>query len=140
MKKWFTLVVAVSLLGFTACSSGTKEKSAEVKGEGDTSLILHVPKSAEVKVGDKADVKISIERKKFDEDVPVKFEDLPKDVSVEGGESQKIDKGSKEKTFTLKAGDKAKEVKDHAVKVTASFNDGKKDRIVSESFGLTLKK
>ena len=141
MKKWFTLVVAVGLLGFTACSGGTTGKKSEpVKGEGDTSLAIHIPKSAEVKAGDKTDVKITVDRKGFDDAVTIKFEDLPTGVSVDGGESQKIDKGSKDKTFTLKASKDAKEVKDHAVKVIGAFNDGKKDRETSESFALTVKK
>ena len=47
MKKWFTLVVAVGLLGFTACSgSSSSKKSVEVK-EGNTSLKLIIPQSAE---------------------------------------------------------------------------------------------
>jgi hypothetical protein len=141
MKKWFTLMVAVGLLGFTACSGNSSiKKSAEVKGEGNTSLVIHVPKAAEVKVGDKTDLKISVDRKHFDESVPIKFEDLPAGVSIDGGQSQKIDKGAKEKTFTLTATKEAKEVRDQAVKVTGSFNDGKETRSVSESIALTVKK
>ena len=57
-------------------------------------------------------------------------------VSIVDGESQKIDKGSKDKTFTLKASKDAKEVKDHKVMVTGTFKDIK----VNESFMLTVKK
>ena len=138
MKKWFTLVVAVGLLSFTACSGGTSgsKKSTEVKGEGNASLVLILPKSAEVKINDKTDIKVAVERKNFDDAVTIKFEDLPSGVSVVDGESQKIDKGSKDKTFTLKASKDAKEVKDHKVMITGTFKDIK----VNESFLLTVKK
>ena len=45
MKKWFTLIVAVGMLGFTACSggSGTGREKAKVSGEGNTELTLNVP-------------------------------------------------------------------------------------------------
>src|SRR5262249_39956575 len=138
MRKWITLVVAVSMLGFTACGGGTSgsKKSEEVKGEGNASLAFVLPKAAEMKVNDKTDLKITVERKHFDDAVTIKFEDLPTGVSVDGGESQKIDKGSHDKTFTLKASKDAKEVKDHAVKVTGTFNDGKENRSTSDTFKL----
>ena len=140
MKKWITLVVAVSLLGFTACTGGSSGKSGKVQGEGDTELTMTVPDSVTVKPGKSEDFTISIARKNFDDDVQIKFEDPPKGVSIDGGESQRIDKGSKEKKFTLKADAKADEVKDHALKVTGTFNDGKKDRSISKSIKVTVKK
>jgi len=142
MKKWFTLVVAVGMLGFTACSggSGTGREKGKVQGEGDTELTLNVPASVTVTAGKTEDINVMVERKGFDSDVTIKFEDLPKGTSIDGGESQKIDKGSKEKKFTLKADSKADAVKDHVTKVTGTFNDGKKDHSVSKDVKVTVNK
>src|SRR5437764_10494504 len=141
MEKWFALGVAVGLLGFTACSGGTtKEKSGKVQGEGGTELKLTVPESISVTTGKSADFTISVERKGFDDNVTIKFEDEPKGTSIDGGNSQKIDKGSKEKKFTLKAEAKADEVKDHTMKVTGTFNDGKENHSVSKDIKVTVKK
>ena len=42
--------------------------------------------------------------------------------------------------FTLKAESKADEVKDHVMKVSGTFNDGKKDHTVTKSTKVTINK
>jgi uncharacterized membrane protein len=135
MKKWFTLAVAVAVVGFTGCSSNS-EKSGKVKGSGDNELYLTAPDDVTIKPGDEAKATVKIDRKGgWDENVDIKFDDLPKGVDVEGGSSQKIDKGNKEKIFTLKADKKAEEKK-QTVKVTAKA----KDMTLTKQFKVEVKK
>ena len=74
-----------------------------------------------LKAGDTATVTLTIMRDKFDDDVVIKFEDLPKGVTVEDGAKHPISKGSTEKTYTLKAAKDAPGKEGQVVKVHASF-------------------
>jgi hypothetical protein len=79
-----------------------KDKTTEVKGEkGKLSLIA--PNDASVKQNDSTTVTVKIKREKFDDPVDIKFDDLSKDVHVDGGEKITINKSSDEAKVTLKA-------------------------------------
>lgn len=84
-------------------------------------LIVTAPKDTAIKAGDTATVTVVIARERFDDDVVIKFEDLPKGVTVEDGAKHPISKGSSEKTYTLKAEKDALGKEGHVVKVHASF-------------------
>jgi hypothetical protein len=84
-------------------------------------LTVTAPKDTTIKAGDTATVTLTITRDKFDDDVVIKFEDLPKGVTVEDGAKHPISKGSTEKTYTLKAEKDAPGKEGQVVKVHASF-------------------
>jgi len=102
MKK-----VLVPLALTVALVAGCNTQSSSNKGKGGEVLTLKTPKTVTLNQEGTADVNVTIERKQFDEPVTVKFDKLPEGVSVEGSD-HKIDKGVKERTFQLKATDKAK--------------------------------
>jgi len=79
------------------------------------------PKDTAIKAGDTATVTVKITRDKFDDDVVIKFEDLPKGVTVEDGAKHTISKGASEMTYTLKAEKDAPGKEGQVVKVHASF-------------------
>jgi len=88
------------------------------KGAETKSVTVKAPEEVTVKQGDSAKIKVSITREKFDDDVKVKFKDLPQGVSVMESDMT-IAKADKNGEFTLKAAPDAKTVDDHKVTVTA---------------------
>jgi hypothetical protein len=92
-------------------------KAEQEKGK----LTLTPPKDTVIKAGDTATVTVKITRDKFDHDVVIKFEDLPKGVTVEDEAKPTISKGSSEKTYTLKAEKDAAGKEGQVVKVHASY-------------------
>jgi len=113
MKQVF-VPLALAAVVFTGCNT----QSPSNKGEGGKVLTLKAPKTVEVAQDDSAKVEIAVERTKFDDAVSIKFDKLPEGVVV-AEDNTKIDKGVKERTFTLKATDKAKPGK-HTIHVVAS--------------------
>ena len=116
--RWLSLLVVAGLaLGTLSCGKTPDKKQ----------LKLTVPSTpTTVKQGDTAMVKIEVlwfgkplTQVKFDAVVKLTFSQLPEGVTIEETH-QKIDKDSKEWTFTLKASDKAKVVEGHKIKVSAS--------------------
>jgi hypothetical protein len=91
----------------THTGTGTAAKNAlEVKTNHD---------SYTIKQGETDDVKVTIKRDGgWDEDVSVKFDNLPKGVKVSAG-GDKIAKASTDGTFTLAADADAEPVDNHAV-------------------------
>jgi len=87
--------------------AGCNTQSSTNKGKGGAELTLKTPKTVTVEQDDTAKVPITIERKNFEDPVTIKFEKPPAGISIVE-EDTKIDKGVKERTFTLKATDKAK--------------------------------
>ena len=136
MKKWFTLVVAVGLLGFTACSGGSsKDRTPSVsKGKEGDKLQMMPVSDVTVDAGKTAKVTVKIDRKDFNEPVKIELSDLPKDVKADDM-TKTIDKDDKEATFTLTAGDKA-----DAVKTTAKVTASAKDMKTSKEFKVEVKK
>lgn len=100
---------------------GCNTQSSTNKGKGGEELTLKTPQSVTVNQEGTAEFAVKIERKKFDEPVTVKFEKLPEGVTVEESD-HKLDKGVKERTFHLKASDKAK-VGSNKILVVASSKD-----------------
>ena len=103
-----------------------KEMAKKEKDKGGLSLMID-PKDTVIKADDKTTVTVKIARDKFDDDVVIKFEDLPKGVTVEDGTKQTISKGSSEKTYTLRAAKDAPGKEGQVVKVHASSGDLKTD-------------
>jgi hypothetical protein len=117
MRKWFTLVVAVAVMGFVGCSGGS-EKKTEVKTEKGT-FVFNAPKDVTLKQGEEKEITLSIDRKDYKDEVAFDFDKLPDGVSVSKGEKS-IEKGQDEVKLMLKAADDAKEIKDQVVKVKPS--------------------
>jgi uncharacterized cupredoxin-like copper-binding protein len=123
MKKWFTLVVAVSLLGFTACTGSSEKKSEGAKGKDGETLKLEKISDVSLKPGEETKFKVTIKREKFDDPVAVVFKGLPDDVKLME-DNTKFDKGTNEREFTLKADKSAKTAKT-TVEATAEAKDMK---------------
>ena len=117
MKKWFTLVVAVGLLGFTACSGGSSKK-AEVHTEKGGSFTLKAPSDTTLTQGESKEITVSVDRKDFKDAIDLDFSNMPKGVSIEG--DKKTGKEADKATFTLKASADAPKVDDNVVDVKGS--------------------
>lgn len=132
MKTTLVAVVAASLIAVAGCNSGTtggpgadKEKDKKSKVEraedkvrqAEDTFSLSVPTFAtKIKQGESKAVSVGISRgKNFDEDVALKFDNLPKGVTVEPSDAV-IKHGDKEAKLTFKAADDAA-LGDFAVKV-----------------------
>src|SRR3954454_14915356 len=80
-------------------------------------LAVTMPPSLNLKPGEAAQVTVQIDRKGVDENVDVKFNDLPRGVKIDKPE-QVVRRGEKGADFVLIAMDNA-EPGDHPVKITA---------------------
>jgi len=100
MKKVLTPLVLAALV-FTGCNTQTTTS----KGAGGKELKLSTPQSVTVEQDGSAELKVTITRTAFDEPVAIKFTKRPDGVTIEDAS---IDKGVKEKTFTVKAANTAK--------------------------------
>jgi len=116
MKKVFASLALVVLLVNAGCNKDTSTS----KGPDGKELTLEPINSVAVAQDDTAKVDISVERKKFEDPVTIKFEP-PEGVTVTESDT-KLDEGVNKRTFTLKATDKAK-VGKHKMMVVAS-SDG----------------
>jgi hypothetical protein len=103
---------AMITTGGLGCKGGGDGKPKE--GEGGKKVTVTAPGATDIKPEGTAKVTVKIERTKFDEDVTVKINDLPKGVTAEGG---KIEKGKTEGTFELKAAKDAEGEKEAKVMV-----------------------
>jgi len=140
MKAILTGLVMVGLAAVVGCggaNSGTSEKhpggpgaatnataKAPAIGQGDDQFSLSPPKLAtHLKQGEQKVVKLGIDRgKNFDEDVALKFEDMPKGVTIDPA-SPMIKHGDKEADITVKAADDAA-IGDFKIKVTGKPSKG----------------
>lgn len=113
MKKVFAPLVLATLV-FTGCNT----QSSKSTGPDGQKLTMSTEKSVKIAPGDTKEFKVSITREKFDEAVDITFDKLPTGVTVEPGPTSKIDKGVKERTYTLKVADKTEKGK-FTFKVTA---------------------
>jgi len=113
-NKALTLAAVVSAgqLVVTGCQKSTTE------GPGGKSLTITQPSDVTIKAGDKKDVKISITRKGFNDPVEVKFENLPKGVTLVD-EGKKIGADESSGTFRFNASPDAKQ-DEQLVTVTAT--------------------
>jgi len=124
-------VVLVLLLGNAGCNKQTTE------APGGEKLTLYAPSNQTLTAGgDPNPIDVSIKREKFNEPVTVKFDDLPKGVTVQETDMT-IAKDKEKTTFNLKAAADAPEVTDHPVKVTVT---GPKSLTAEQKFKVTVKK
>jgi hypothetical protein len=108
------LLVGVILVMASGCANKT-----EVQGEGGKKLALTAPLPTTIKQGETAKITVKASRTGFDSPVELDFSHLPDGVTIEEG-SKRIEKGSNEATFTLKATDKAPPETGSVAKVSGS--------------------
>jgi len=114
MNKLFAGLVGAALLAVVGChpgttgGPGTPGGRSSVLGLAENTFKLDTPTlSTKVKQGETKEVTISIERgKNFDQDVNLKFEDLPTGVKIEPA-TPEIKHGDKEAKVTIHAADDA---------------------------------
>jgi hypothetical protein len=133
MRSTLTVVAVVALLAFVGCDKGTPggpgaSNPASHKGainQAEDTFTLSVPTlSTTLKQGESKVVSLGVKRgKNFDEDVALKFEDLPKGVTVEPA-APAIKHGDSEAKVTIKAADDAA-LGDFTVKVVGHPTKGK---------------
>jgi len=134
MKRLVAGFVAVGLVALIGCNgsstpggpgaSGSAPNTKPLIGQADDTFTLSTPTlSTSLKQGESKNVNISIKRgKNMDEDVSLKFEGLPKGVTVEPA-SPTIKHGDKEAQISVKAADDAA-LGDHTIKVTGHPTKG----------------
>jgi uncharacterized membrane protein len=132
MKRLLTALALTATLGFTACNespeggpNATKpDNQKPAVGQTDNTFKLSAPTLAtSLTQGESKTVSISISRgKNFDEDVALKFSDLPKGVTIEPA-APMIKHGDSEAKLTVTAaGDAA--LGDHLIKATGHPTKG----------------
>ncbi|SRR5579875_3695908 len=137
MKRIYVGLAAAALAAFLGCEGtkstpggagvtnrGTGGAKVPSVGKPDNSFTLSTPTlSTKLKQSESEVVKISIKRgKNFDQDVSLRFEGLPKGVSVEPA-SPTIKHGEDEAKVTVKAADDAA-LGDFTVKVIGHPKEG----------------
>lgn len=145
MKRSFAGFLVLGLAAFMGCDKGTQgghvatDASARtpVYGQADDTFNLSVPHLAtSLKQGETKAVSVSIKRgKNFDEDVTLKFADLPQGVAIDPA-SPDIKHGDTEAKLTIKAADDAS-LGDFTIKVTGHPTKGAD---ASNEFKLTMEK
>jgi len=123
------LVAALFLVLMVGCQRTT------VEGPGGKKLTLTKPSDQTLKRGDMHQVKVSISRTGFTDEVGVQLENLPAGVVVEN-KDHKIGSNESSATFNVKAEDNAGLVANQEVRVTVTGPDGMK---VMEPFKITIK-
>jgi uncharacterized membrane protein len=105
---------------------GANGKTNNQLGTAEETFEIEVPLTgATLKQGESKKVSLSLDRgKNFDEDVTLKFDNVPKGVSIDPA-TPKIAKGDKETTVTLKAAEDAA-IGDFTVNVSGEPTKGKK--------------
>ena len=109
--RWTSLfLAAVVTFGLVGCGD-TKSDTKK--------LTLSIPSSVELKPGESKKVKVSIDRKGFDEDVKLTIDGLPEGVSAEE-KSPTVKKGDKDIEVTIKAAESAPAIEKKDATVKAS--------------------
>jgi hypothetical protein len=127
MKSLFAGLAVITLATLTGCSQctpggpGTTNKSPSY-GQSDDTFNLSVPvMSSNLRQGEQKEVTVGIKRaENFDEDVALKFADVPNGVTVEPA-SPVIKHGDRDAKITFKAGKDAS-LGNVKVKVTGHRN------------------
>ena len=140
MKSLFTGLAMMTLAGLVGCNQGTPggqgtTDKQPVYGQADNTFNLSVPVlSSSLQQGGETEATVGIKRaKNFDEDVSLKFADVPKGVTLEPA-SPVIKHGDTDAKITFKAGDEAP-LGDFEVNVTGHPTKGTDARI---GFKLTI--
>jgi hypothetical protein len=123
--------IVLALLVFALFSPGCEKTTVE--GPSGKKLTVVKPSDATIRRGSNDKVNIMVTRDNFKGPVTVRFEDLPKGVSVaeNGGDIE-----DNSRTFVLVAADNADLVTNHTAKVTVSGPEGMS---ASEQFKITIK-
>jgi hypothetical protein len=156
MKSSFAGLLAAALVAFTGCDKSTPggpgaddPNKKPMYGQADDSFDLSVPsslplRSTALKQGETTKVLISIKRgKNFDQDVALKFEDMPKGVTIEPA-SPTIKHNETEANLTLTAADDAAlgdvtvKVKGHPTKGGDAANEFKLTVAKKDTFTLSV--
>ena len=113
MKSLFTGLAVMTLAALIGCNQGTPggpgtTEKKPVYGQADDTFNLSVPVlSSSLQQGEQTEATVGIKRaKNFDEDVALKFADVPKGVTVEPA-GPVIKHGDTDAKITFKAGDEA---------------------------------
>ena len=129
MKSLFAGLAVMTLAALTGCSQGTPggpgtTEKKPAYGQADDTFNLSVPvMSSSLQQGEQTEATVGIKRaKNFDQDVALKFTDVPKGVTVEPG-SPVIKHGDTDAKITFKAEDEAP-LGDFKVKVTGHPTKG----------------
>lgn len=140
MKSLFAGLVVMTLAALIGCSQGTPggpgtTEKKPAYGQADDTFNLSVPVfSSSVQQGKQTEATVGIKRaKNFDEDVALRFADVPKGVTVEPA-SPVIKHGDTDAKITFKAGDEAP-LGDFKVNVTGHPTKGTDAQI---EFKLTI--
>lgn len=131
MKR--TLILAGFALALVFTGIGCSSTSAT--GPGEKKLTLLKPMDQTLKRGELNKVAITVVRRNFTTDVPVRFENLPDGVKVVE-KDKKIEEDQYIVNYTMFAANDADLVAGHVVKVTAEGPEGLK---VTESFEVSVK-
>jgi uncharacterized membrane protein len=146
MKRSFACLLIAALVAFAGCNNqstpggpgaSSRGDDKPVLGRADDTFTLEPPNLAtKLKQGESEVVAIGINRgKNFDQDVTLKFENLPKGVRIEPA-SPVIKHGDTEAKFTVKAADDAA-LGDFAIRVTGRPTKGSD---ASSEFKVTVAK
>ena len=132
MKTLFRRFAVIALAVISGCSQGTpggpgatdKTGTKPMYGQTDNTFNLSTPIiSSSVQQGEQSDIVVGIKRaKNFDEDVTLKFADVPKGVTIDPA-SPVIKHGDTDAKFAIKASDKAG-VGEYLIKVTGHPTKG----------------
>jgi hypothetical protein len=132
MKTSFAGLAVMTLAALTGCSQGTPGGPGTTDtggkkpayGQADDTFNLSVPlMSSSLQQGEQMEATVSIKRgKNFDEDVSLKFADVPEDVTLEPA-NPVIKHGDTDAKITFKAGDEAP-LGDFKVKVSGHPTKG----------------
>lgn len=135
MKSSLTVLLVLALVSLTGCDKGTpggpgagSDQKKPLYGEADNTFDLSVPSnlplnSTTVKQGETAKVVISLKRgKNFDQDVTLKFNELPKGVTIDPA-APIIKHGETEAKLMVKVADDAA-TGDFTIKVTGHPSNG----------------
>lgn len=140
MKTLGKTVAAMMLTAIVGCSQGTPGGEGTtgkqpMMGQADDTFNLSVPlMSSSLQQGEETEATVGIKRAtNFDEDVSLKFTDLPQGVTVDPA-SPTITRGETDAKITFKAGDEAP-LGDFKVKVTGHPTKGSDAQV---EFKLTI--
>jgi hypothetical protein len=129
MSLFSCFAAALALAGVAGCEKSTVETT------GGRKLTLMRPADQTVKQGASEKFAIVIVRKGFDNPVKIDVDNLPKGVSLVGGDHETIPTGALKIDMTLVADRDAPLIKDHIVTVHAKGPD---DAKVTEQFKVTV--
>jgi uncharacterized membrane protein len=131
MKTTFATLLVLGLVAFTGCNKGTEGGPGATNptnkshiGQTEDTFSLTVPTlSTKLKQGESKVVDIGIKRgKNFDEDVALKFDNMPQGVTIDPA-TPTIKHGDSDTKITVKTADDAA-VGDFTVKVTGHPTKG----------------